>query len=125
MTRAFSPSTYRRKSFAVSFLLSGYLGGFASQRDLASLDLRFLDARGGQLGQHQLDPVTREERAAQIRGKDKTGLLPRRVEGEVPRGSRVLEVTLRCETATGSCDGYADNLSLVLNPIRKRRTKKR
>jgi len=94
----------------VTYDLSGWLGGFASQSDNARLSLAFLDAMNGSLGSIQLGPVTVGQRGNQ------TGLLFRQGVGIVPAGTRSLVVTLLMTRNEGtSNDGYADNLSLVLS----------
>jgi len=101
----------------VRFELSACLGGFADQRDLATLTVRFVDERGGELGRAALGPVTVEDRTREIGGEGEalTGLLPRRTEGALPPATRSIEVILTAETGSGACDGYADNISLVLS----------
>lgn len=101
----------------VRYQLSAWLGGYAEQRDLAWLTLRFLGDHGGELGQATLRPVTVEDRQAHAAGDDAklTGLLPRRQAGDVPAGTRRLEVSLLTDTASGDNDGYADAIEVVLS----------
>jgi hypothetical protein len=93
----------------VSFVLSGYLGGFGDQNDTAALTAIFKDAAGAPLGTARtIGPV-----AAPDRG-NATGLLPRTATGPVPSGTRQVQVQLTMTRVGGaSNDGYADNLSLV------------
>jgi hypothetical protein len=94
----------------VTYDLSGWLGGFASQDDNARLTLNFLDAISANLGSVVLGPVLADDRG------DVTALLFREATGPVPTGTRSLElILLMTRTAGSSNDGYADNLSLVLN----------
>ena len=99
---------------AVRFRLSAYLGGFADQRDLATLTVRWFDERGGLLQTDRAGPVTRADRIGGIGGENPTGLLYRERLGDVPVRARAIEVELTAEAAAGLNDGYADNLSLVL-----------
>ena len=100
----------------VAFAMSAWLGGFGRQRDVAWVELRFLDARGGVLAQAELGAVTLEEREQRIGGEVPTGMLERRTAGKVPAGACVAEVTVRFERSEGTCDGYADGIALVLTP---------
>ena len=101
----------------VPFEFSAWLGGFAKQRDVAWLELRWLDARGGEIARNQLEAVTMEDRAAAFAIEAPTAFLLRRAGGVVPIGARVAEITLRFERSEGVCDGYADEISLVLRPM--------
>ena len=89
--------------------LSAYLGGYASQDDNAVLPLTFVDASSTALGSASIGPVTVADRASL------TGLSFREASGAVPQGTRSVVVDLRLTRVEGSSnDGYADNLSLVL-----------
>jgi len=92
----------------VSWELSGWFGGFAEQRDLASLTATFLDAHGGELGQARIGYVTARERAGV------TGLQRRSADGTLPPATRRIAVRLFAEAGSGDNDGYADELSIVL-----------
>ncbi|HRJ49257.1 MAG TPA: alkaline phosphatase family protein [Phycisphaerales bacterium] len=100
----------------VVFELSAWLGGYADQRDLAELDVRFLDERDGTLGRAALEPVTVDQRVAAFGGTGDraTGFIERRVAGRIPPGTRVAEIRLQSLAGQGSADGYADNIALVL-----------
>ena len=102
----------------VGYELSGWFGGYADQRDLAWLTVRFLGDNGGELGRTMIGEVTVQERIARFGEEDPTGFLRRSASGGVPPGTRRIEVTLTAETGSGMCDGYADNLALVLTPAR-------
>lgn len=94
----------------VSYTLSGYLGGFSSQEDNAVLTVQFKDASGKVLGTASIGPVTAKDR------QETTELLQRSTTGKLPSGTTSLVITLSMTRAEGSYnDGYADNLSLVLN----------
>ncbi len=94
-----------------TFDLSAWLGGFASQEDHATITLTFLDDSGAAIGPGAvLGPVTATDR------NDLTGLLFRETTGFVPAGTRTIDLTLDMLKFTGFADdGYADNVSLVLN----------
>lgn len=91
------------------FALSGWLGGYASQNDHAALSVVFRDAAGQALASASVGPVLAAERA------DATALLLREQTGWVPLGAVSADVSLVMTRTGGSAnDGYADNLSLVL-----------
>jgi hypothetical protein len=94
-----------------AFDLSGYLGGFSSQGDNARITLTFFDSGLSPTGlQTVLGPVSNTDRG------NLTGLLFRETTGFIPVGARSVEVQLSAVRQAGSYnDGYADNLSLVLN----------
>ncbi len=89
--------------------LTGYLGGFTSQEDNAVLTAGFLNGAGEKLGESSIGPVSNADRSGA------TGLLLRGTTNTVPAGTRQISVTLDMTRTSGSyCDGYADNVSLVL-----------
>jgi alpha-tubulin suppressor-like RCC1 family protein len=95
----------------VMFNLSGYLGGFSSQNDNATLRASFLSAAGATLSSSVLGPVTAAQRG------NVTGLLLRSATGSVPIGTRTVRLVLTMTRLEGTAnDGYADSLSLVLAP---------
>ncbi len=93
----------------VSWELSGWFGGFAGQRDLASLTAIFLGTRGGELGRARIGSVTASDRAGT------TGMQHRSDTGMLPPGTRRIKLRLLAEAGSGDNDGYADELSLVLH----------
>ncbi len=123
---------------AIDFTLSAWLGGFGTQRDLIELHAEFLSRDSSVLGTAILPPVTLEDRATAFKvpladvlrtldAKDATanatkagfearltGLVQRKREGIVPRGTRIIRIELVAEASEGACDGYADDLSFVL-----------
>ncbi|UCD76223.1 MAG: alkaline phosphatase family protein [Phycisphaerales bacterium] len=103
----------------IAFELSGYLGGFADQRDFATLTAIFLDERGGELARSSIGPVTLDDRREALDGEvnDLTGLLRRSVKRPVPPGAHCVRIILELEVGSGACDGYADNLSFTLSQI--------
>jgi hypothetical protein len=105
-----APDAHLIDSGAVTFSLSGYLGGFFTQDDNAVLTVIF--ERGGQvLGSAQIGPVLAADRGGQ------TGLLFRSTSGSIPVGTRQVRVVLQMTRAPYFFynDGYADDLSLTLS----------
>jgi len=92
-----------------TYLLSGWLGGYAGQDDRASFTVAFLDPGGTNIGSATIGPIWALERG------DQTGLLYVETTGTVPQGTRQMEVTLDAIWDSGYNDGYADNLSLVIS----------
>ncbi|MDH6142887.1 MULTISPECIES: alkaline phosphatase family protein [Kitasatospora] len=94
----------------VTFNLSGWLGGYASQDDRVGMVATFQDANGAALGSTQIAPVTNTDR------HNTTELLQRSTTGTLPVGTRSIKVDLNFTWTAGSTtDGYADNLSLTLS----------
>ena len=92
-----------------TYVLSGWLGGYANQDDRASLTVTFKEQNGAVTGSATIGPIWATERGSQ------TGLLYAETVGMVPQGTRQVEVTLEATWAGGYNDGYADNLSLVIS----------
>jgi hypothetical protein len=94
----------------VHFKLSGWLGGFSSQRDNAKLTARFENAKGTVLSSASIGPVTPKQR------KNVSELLRRSTSGRVPAGTTQVSVTLTLTRRDVSDDdGMADKLSLKLS----------
>ena len=94
----------------VTFSLSALLGGYSSQGDNATVSISFLSSGNFNLGGAAIGPVTPVDR------NDQTGLLNRETSGIIPIGTRSISLMLQLTRTNGSAnDGYADNLSLVLN----------
>ncbi|MGP3926622.1 phosphoesterase [Streptomyces sp. 8N616] len=96
----------------VRFTASAWLGGYATQEDGARLSVEFRDAQGTPLALAVLGPVTAAER------KSATGLVERKVGAAVPPGARTARLLLvftRSGSGTSN-DGYADAISLTLEP---------
>ncbi len=92
----------------ITFLLSGYLGGFDGQGDNATLTANFLNASSANIGSATIGPVTVGDRASA------TGLLLRTTSGAIPTGTRSINFLLQMNRQAGAYnDGYADNLSFV------------
>jgi len=101
---------------AVSYSLSGWLGGWAGQGDNALFYVQFLDEFDNVVGNSAIGPVTPQDRDNQ------TGLLYRDAQGLMPSGTHKLSFWLSMERlVSADNDGYADNLSFVLrdpaNPV--------
>jgi hypothetical protein len=93
----------------ISYSLSGWLGGWANQGDNAVFYVQFLDAGNNEIGGATLGPVTPEDRGNQ------TGLYYRHSEGFMPAGTSKVSFWLSMERlVSGDNDGYADNLSFVV-----------
>lgn len=94
---------------SISYNLSGWLGGWANQGDNALFYVQFLDAYNNDIASAAIGPVTPEDR------NNQTGLYYRESGGFVPAGSSKLSFWLSMERlVSGDNDGYADNLSFVL-----------
>lgn len=91
--------------------LSGYLGGFQQQEDSAVVTATFQAADRHSLGSVSIGPVTATNRGGS------TLLMPRSAGAAVPDLTRVIQVVITARRSSGVYnDGYADNLSLVLEP---------
>lgn len=94
---------------ASRFLLSGWLGGFASQDDHALLSARFMNGSLAALDSATAGPVLAADRGSV------TGLRRRMTSGLLPVGTRYVAVTLWFTRNEGSYDdGYADSIAFVL-----------
>ena len=92
-----------------TYSLSGWLGGFSSQDDNATLTVTFRNAGATAIGSATIGPVTAADRGSA------TGMLLRNAAGAVPVGTRTIDVVLQLTRVSGTYnDGYADELSLVL-----------
>jgi len=97
-------------SGAVAGVLSGWLGGYDSQADDAELTATFLDTTGATtLGSLSIGPVSPIDRT------NNTALLFRQAATPVPAGTRTVQILLTLTRFEGNFnDGYADNLSFIL-----------
>jgi hypothetical protein len=96
----------------VTYVLSGWLGGYSSQGDNATLTVTFEGASNRALGKGSIGPVTTAERMGE------TELLEKSAKGPVPTGTRSVRIVLTMVRLDGtSNDGYADDLSLVFDNI--------
>jgi len=93
----------------ISYSLSGWLGGWADQGDNALFYVQFLDEYNNEIASSAIGPVTPDDRDNQ------TGLYYRESDGFVPTGTSRLSFWLSMERlVSNDNDGYADNLSFVL-----------
>jgi hypothetical protein len=95
----------------VNFNLSGWIGGYSSQNDTATVIAHFLNAANSEIGSAQIAPVTAADRG------NLTKLLFRQQLGLVPTLTRSINIELTATRSTGENDGYADNLSFLLTVI--------
>jgi hypothetical protein len=94
---------------SIGYNLSGWLGGWADQGDNALFYVQFLDKYNNEIASSALGPVMPEDR------NNQTGLYYREAAGFVPAGTSKLSFWLSMERlVAGDNDGYADNLSFVL-----------
>jgi hypothetical protein len=92
----------------VAYTLSGWLGGYDSQGDHATLTVTFENSKGKALGSVTIGPVTEAQR------KGVNEFLFRTKSGKVPSATRTVELKLVMIREAGSDnDGLADNLSLT------------
>ena len=93
----------------VTYTLDGFLGGFSSQDDNATVFINFQNSAKGFVSQTSIGPVLSAARNGQ------TGLLERKTAGTIPATTRFAQIQIHFERSAGAYnDGYADNLSLVL-----------
>jgi hypothetical protein len=94
----------------VNYNLSGFLGGWTTQQDNAQFQATFLAANGDILGVAKLGPIMPADR------NNTTGLFEFTTAGVLPTATAQVVFVLDMERlAGGDNDGYADNLSFVLN----------
>ncbi|MBN4064828.1 hypothetical protein JYU04_03735 [Dehalococcoides mccartyi] len=93
----------------VTFVASGYFGGFSDQGDNAELKIDFLRPNGNTLSSITVGPVGKFAR------NGGTALLFRSEEGDIPANTDSIRAKIIFTREDGTRnDGYADNLSLVL-----------
>lgn len=94
------------------FDLSGWLGGYASQSDNATLTAVFRDKGGNTLFSQSLAPVSVGDRGGL------TGLVFRDSHGLIPVGTALVDIVLDMRRTEGTYnDGYADNLSFSVAAV--------
>jgi hypothetical protein len=94
----------------VPFQLNGWLGGWTTQEDNALFYVSFLDSNDAEIGHAALGPMMPADRG------NTTGLFELTVSDWLPVGTARLLFALSMERlGGGDNDGYADNLSFVLN----------
>ena len=95
----------------MTYNLAGWLGGYSSQDDNATLQATFEGASGNALGTATIGPVLAADR------DDITELLYRMATGLLPVGTRQVVLLLTMTRDSGAYDdGYADDLSFTLSP---------
>lgn len=94
------------------YQLSGFLGGWGNQGDNVVVRANFLNSANAPIGFAAIGPVSNVDRG------NVTSLLPRLTAGDVPMGTRSIDVSLAFTRTVGTYnDGFADNLSLTLAPV--------
>ncbi|MBL8180856.1 MAG: carboxypeptidase regulatory-like domain-containing protein [Blastocatellia bacterium] len=93
----------------LNYTVSGFFGGRVGQNDRARLDLQFYDDVNIQIGLATIGPVTASDRG------NATGLLARALNGSIPTGTRSIQFVIFMIPQAGDNDGYADNLSFIIN----------
>jgi hypothetical protein len=95
---------------AVTYTLSGWLGGWEGQEDNAIFNVAFVDKDGRLRGTASIGPVAAADR------QGKTGLVLQTTTGSVPAFTHRIEANLVMTRTGGDYnDGYADSLALVLS----------
>lgn len=93
----------------LQYSLSGWLGGWLAQQDNALLYVSFLDSTSTEIGHAALGPLMPADR------NNQSGLFFREDSGLLPVGTMSVMFSLSMERLSGGDnDGYADNLSFVL-----------
>jgi hypothetical protein len=118
-TQNISLSAYvtKIKTGTVTFTSSGWFGGFLAQDDHAVLKIKWKDAHGAVIGSAtSVGGVLAADRG------NATGLLFRTKSAAVPAAARSAKVQIICTKGAPTTnnwynDGYADDLSLVLNGV--------
>ncbi|WP_327287261.1 NHL domain-containing protein [Streptomyces sp. NBC_01198] len=92
------------------FLLSGDLGGYATQGDYATVTAAFQDAKGATLGSAVIGPVTAGQR------NNVSSLVHQAWHGTVPAGTGriVVKIATVGVSSGANSDGAADNVSLTI-----------
>lgn len=95
----------------VQYDFAAWLGGYASQDDNALGQIVFRDAAATQISQVVIGPVLAVDRGFI------TSFLLRQATGTVPVGTRDIIVNVAFTRTAGTyCDGYCDNVTLILTP---------
>lgn len=96
----------------LTFTLSGWLGGYQTDQDSASLVVSFLSVSGTILGSSSITAPTPAQR------NNITGLSFQSLDGLVPVDTRQAQVLLNMDYTRGRVnDAYADNLSLTVAAV--------
>ena len=95
-----------------AFDLSGWLGGYTTDEDIALLNITFLDQANQSLGTASISAPTPAQR------NNITGLFLQSTDGFVPVGTREINVVMNANYSGGRVnDAYADNLSLLITQV--------
>lgn len=95
----------------VQYDFAAWLGGYASQDDNALGQVLFRDAASTLISQDIIGPVMAVDRGFI------TSFLLRQTTGTVPVGTREILVNIAFTRTAGTyCDGYCDNVTLILTP---------
>ncbi|QLE58341.1 PEP-CTERM sorting domain-containing protein [Nostoc sp. TCL26-01] len=98
------------------FDLSGWLGGYATDLDIASIEITFLDQTGKPIDIDLPKPSISAPTPTQR--NEITGLFFQSTNGYIPVGTRKIDVVLNAAYSRGRVnDAYADNLSLVITQV--------
>jgi hypothetical protein len=93
----------------VTFVLSGWLGGYSNQDDSATVSVTFLSESGAVLRSAAIGPLKSADRKAV------TGFFQRKATGLVPPSARSARVVITDTRYAGAYnDSYVDDVSLVL-----------
>ncbi|MFI4862085.1 MAG: FecR domain-containing protein [Phycisphaerales bacterium JB063] len=91
---------------------SAWLGGFSDHEEYLEATLTFLDASGHALGSVTLEPVLSRHR------ENRSGFVLRERAGALPAGTRRLRLELAnvgSQSPPYVCDGYADNVTVLIS----------
>jgi hypothetical protein len=99
------------KKGKAKFVLSGWFGGWANQRDYTTLTVTWENAAGAPVGKATvIGDVTAGQR------KNVIGVFARHKNGVVPKAATQATIKIKMVRLDGGYDdGYADNLGLVLS----------
>jgi hypothetical protein len=93
----------------VTFVLSGWLGGYSNQDDSATVSVSFVSESGAVLRAAVIGPLKAADR------KDVTGFFQRKTTGVVPEHARSARIVITATRFAGEYnDAYSDDISLVL-----------
>ncbi len=95
-------------SGGLRFDLSGWIGGYYSQADSATISATFRDANGNELGAGAIGPLTPAQR------NSSRNLFFLTTNGVVPAGARTVRIRMDFTGGGRSLDGYVDNLDFRL-----------
>ncbi|MBI4851813.1 MAG: hypothetical protein HY819_08465 [Acidobacteria bacterium] len=105
---------------AIDYTLSGYIGGSPTKEEkfaTTSLIISFLDMDKKLLGSSSLEVKETELPKAEV---GSSSMILRTKTDKMPKGTRVIEITLKVKNACLNClsIGYAENLSLIFKEVK-------